>query len=76
MVAYPDIIAFFGDYFRIAGDPDGNPEFAFQALDSRHGDLSLIENRQGVNRPQSRVRVGGLNKPLARRLESCGVTSG
>jgi hypothetical protein len=38
------------DYFWVSGDPDGNPEFAFQALDSRL-DLSLIENRQGVNWP-------------------------
>jgi hypothetical protein len=35
MVAYPDRTAFWGDYFRIGGHPDGTPEFAFQALDSR-----------------------------------------
>jgi hypothetical protein len=26
IVAYPDRTAFFGDYFRIGGDPDQNPE--------------------------------------------------
>ncbi len=40
IVADPDRTAFFGDYFRIAGDPDGTPEFAFQAHDSRLGDLA------------------------------------
>ena len=28
---------YFRGYFRIGGDPDGTPEFAFQALDSRLG---------------------------------------
>ena len=28
---------------RIDGDPDGTPEFAFQALDSRLGDLAKPE---------------------------------
>ena len=28
--------------FRIAGDPDGIPEFAFHALDSRLGDLASM----------------------------------
>jgi hypothetical protein len=37
MVAYSDRTAFFGDYFRIGGDPDENPESALQALDSRLG---------------------------------------
>jgi hypothetical protein len=26
--------------FRVGGDPDGTPEFAFQALDARLGDLA------------------------------------
>jgi hypothetical protein len=30
----------FWSYFLVAGDPDGTPEFAFQALDSRLGDLA------------------------------------
>jgi hypothetical protein len=40
VVAYPDRTAFFWDYFRIGSDPEGTPEFAFQALDSRLGDLA------------------------------------
>jgi hypothetical protein len=30
----------FADYFRIGGEPDGTPEFAFHALDSHPGDLA------------------------------------
>jgi hypothetical protein len=40
VVANPDRTAFFGVYFRVGGDRDGTPEFAFQALDSRLGDLA------------------------------------
>jgi hypothetical protein len=38
--------------------------FTDELVDECLGDLALIENRQGVNRPQSHVRDAGL-RPLA-----------
>jgi hypothetical protein len=43
MVAIRTELHFRGN-FRLGRDPDGNPEFAFQALDSRLGDNAPIEN--------------------------------
>ena len=40
----------FSGYFRIGGDPDGIPEFAFQALDSRLGDLARSQNSSQLHR--------------------------
>jgi hypothetical protein len=38
IVANPDRTAFFGDYFRVAGDTDRIPRIDSQMLDSRVGE--------------------------------------
>jgi hypothetical protein len=44
MVAYPDRTAFFGDYFRVAGDSGARRKCrACTKLNERIGDLALVD---------------------------------
>jgi hypothetical protein len=41
IVAYPDITAFFLNYFRVAGDPSGTPKAALTWFSIRAGGVPL-----------------------------------